>query len=110
MTPSLATVDIVHTSAVGTLAVVRGELDMSNAADVDRRLRGHLPAGGGTTVVDLAEVTYLDSSGLRLLANLAQDPTLTLVVVAPAGGTARQAIAASRLDQHLDVRDRMPEP
>lgn len=109
MTPSLATVDIVHTSAGGTLAVVRGELDMSNAADVDRRLRGHLPAGGGTTVVDLAEVTYLDSSGLRLLADLAQDPSLTLVVVAPAGA-ARQAIAASRLDQHLDVRDRAPEP
>ena len=107
MNPSLATVDVVH--AVGhTVAVLRGELDMSNAGDVDQRLRAHLPAERGTLVVDLDEVSYLDSSGLRLLADLAQEPDLELVVVAPTGGSARQALAASHLDQHLDVRDEAP--
>ena len=107
MTPSMATVDVVHTSA-RTVVVLRGELDMSNAADVDQRVRTHLPLGGGRVTVHLDDVTYLDSSGLRLLADLAQEPSVELVVVAPVGGTARQAIAASRLDQHLDVRDEAP--
>ena len=107
MTPSLATVDVVHATS-HTLAVLRGELDMSNADEVDRRLRAHLPMDGGRLVVDLDQVTYLDSSGLRLLADLAQEPSIELLVVAPASGCARQAIAASRLDQHLDVRDEAP--
>lgn len=107
MTPSLATVDVVHATN-HTVAVLRGELDMSNAGEVDQRLRSHLPADGGSLVVDLDEVTYLDSSGLRLLADLAQEPDLEVVVVAPAGGNARQALAASHLDQHLDIRDEAP--
>ena len=107
MTPSLATVDVVHATH-HTVAVLRGELDMSNADDVDRRLRSHLPVDGGTVVVHLDEVTYLDSSGLRLLADLAQEPSLELIVVAPDRGNARQALVASRLDQHLDVRDAPP--
>lgn len=107
MTPSLATVDVVHATG-HTVVVLRGELDMSNAGDVDQRLRAHLPVDGGKLVVDLCEVSYLDSSGLRLLADLAQEPSIELLVVAPAGGCARQAIAASRLDQHLDVRDEAP--
>lgn len=107
MTPSLATVDVVHATG-RTVAVLSGELDMSNASDVAHRLRTHLPLEGGTLVVHLDEVTYLDSSGLRLLADLAQEPDLELVVVAPGGGNARQALVASRLDQHLDVRDAPP--
>ncbi len=107
MTPSMATVDVVHTSG-RTIVVLRGELDMSNADEVGRRLRTHLPVDGGSVTIHLDEVTYLDSSGLRLLADLAQEPSIELLVVAPVGGSARQAIAASRLDQHLDVRDEAP--
>ena len=95
MTPSMATVDVVHTSA-RAIVVLRGELDMSNVADVDQRLRTHLPVDGGSVTIHLDEVTYLDSSGLRLLADLAQEPSIELLLVAPAGGCARQAIAASR--------------
>ena len=109
MTPSLATVDVVHTSA-RTLVVLRGEVDMSNAAAVHERVRSHLPSGRTGLVIHLDEVTYLDSSGLRMLADLAQEPTIELVVISPPGTAARQAIAASHLDQHLDVRDAAPSP
>ena len=51
-------------------AALTGEIDLSTVEEVQSRLEGSL--GGDTTllVLDLRKVTFLDSSGLRLVLRL----------------------------------------
>jgi anti-sigma B factor antagonist len=57
----------------GGVAVVRvsGEIDASNARWLDDRLRAALTNQSDGLVVDLTATTYLDSSGIALMFNLA---------------------------------------
>jgi anti-anti-sigma factor len=54
------------------VAVIQGEIDLSNADDLGQRLLPEVPAGGLGLVVDLSHATYLDSSGVRMLFELAR--------------------------------------
>ena len=63
-----------ETSLTGRTAVValRGELDLAGAGTLERelnRLESDLPA---TVVLDLRDVDFMDSSGLRVIATSAQ--------------------------------------
>lgn len=49
---------------------VAGEIDASTAPTLDDALR-ILPVGNGTVVVDVSDVTFIDSSGLRVLISVA---------------------------------------
>ncbi len=51
-------------------AALSGEIDLSTVAELEERLRGSLDGGPPLLVLDLREVTFLDSSGLRLLLRL----------------------------------------
>ena len=63
-----------------TTVSFRGELDMSNAS----ALRASLGAVSGPAVVDLSEVTYLDSTALYELAALRRRVgSVVLVVSSP---------------------------
>lgn len=44
-----------------------GELDLSNAAELDQRLAGNVD-----TVLDLSELSFIDSSGIHVLISTAQ--------------------------------------
>lgn len=44
-----------------------GELDLATAGDVERELLGAEADGAATIVLDLADLTFLDSTGVRLL-------------------------------------------
>jgi anti-sigma B factor antagonist len=80
----LARLDIeVHGSTL--LVVLTGEIDLSNAAELERQVvaaAGALPG----LVVDLTAVTFLDSAGVRLLDHLVAsrepDPQVRVVVSA----------------------------
>jgi anti-anti-sigma factor len=50
---------------------LRGDLDVSNTSALDRVLADRLAEGGATVDVDLAELTFIDSAGLRTLASAA---------------------------------------
>src|SRR5689334_4343682 len=50
-----------------TVVGVRGEITFSNVSDFDRRLEAAFEAGARSLVVDLTEVTFIDSSGLSAL-------------------------------------------
>ena len=50
---------------------LRGELDMSAVPEVEQ-LVARLPPDRGRIVVDLGELEFLDSTGLRLLLTLQQ--------------------------------------
>ncbi len=46
---------------------LRGEIDVANADQLQRRLRDACDAHGSRIEIDMAEVTFIDSSGLRAL-------------------------------------------
>jgi anti-anti-sigma factor len=50
---------------------LRGEIDISNARDLFAAIEGAVPSGTATIVMDLSEITYLDSAGVKLLVQLA---------------------------------------
>ena len=54
------------------LAAVRGEVDLSNALSVKRELLDAVPNTASALVLDLSETEHLDSSGVRLIFELAE--------------------------------------
>jgi anti-sigma B factor antagonist len=57
----------VHTKIEGhaPVVVVTGEIDMATAPMVERALTEAIETGDGAVVLDLCDVTFFDSSGLR---------------------------------------------
>jgi stage II sporulation protein AA (anti-sigma F factor antagonist) len=53
--------DEVHTIALA------GEMDLANAADVERELLRAEATNAARIVIDLSELTFMDSTGIRLL-------------------------------------------
>jgi anti-anti-sigma factor len=67
------------------VARVGGEIDSSNASELRLALSERLPNATDALVLDLSDVTYLDSSGIQLLFELgkrlgARRQTMRLVV------------------------------
>ena len=54
-------------------AEVHGDVDMSNAADLRLELSRMTPNDARGLIVDLRDVSYLDSAGIRLLYHLRED-------------------------------------
>ena len=54
------------------IAHVSGEIDLSNANSVTERLVDAMPNSATALVLDLSGTHYLDSSGVRMLFELAQ--------------------------------------
>jgi anti-anti-sigma factor len=82
------------------VARVRGDLDLACAAEIRERL-----LAAGPAVVDLSRTTFLDSTGARVLLEVAEGRAVQLVVIAPVGGAARRTIELSGMTALLDVRD-----
>ncbi|GAA1085669.1 MULTISPECIES: STAS domain-containing protein [Kitasatospora] len=65
-----------------TVVALRGELDLHSAGRLEPRLLPLLERGGGELVLDLAAVTFCDSSGvdlfLRLNGRCAADASVVL--------------------------------
>ena len=83
------------------IATVDGEIDSSNAAEFRLALSERLPSASSALVLDLSEVTYLDSSGIHLLFELgrrlaARRQALRLVV--PDGSPMRRVLELCAVD------------
>jgi anti-anti-sigma factor len=52
------------------VATVEGEIDSSNAAELRLALSERLPSAASALVLDLSQVTYLDSAGVHLIFEL----------------------------------------
>jgi anti-anti-sigma factor len=90
----------VRFEVVGDSTVVRitGEVDLSNAWSVDGSMREAISNRAHTVVVDLTEVTYLDSAGIRVLFDLSRglaEHDQRLIAVLPVGATTRRALEVS---------------
>lgn len=82
------------------VAAVRGEVDVSNAAEVGGELT-EISNQAHDLVIDLSGVDHLDSTGIRLLYELdlsRRRRGQSLVIVAPVGGAARQVLELTAFD------------
>ena len=80
--------------------VVRGEVDLHNAGEVDTQMRQAISNQTTAVSIDLADVDYIDSAGLRVLFHLADRLAtlqITVELVAPVGSPSRRVIELSGL-------------
>lgn len=99
----------VHVDQTSAEIAIQGEIDLDNAAEVRRQLLGSISNQVRTVVVDLTGVTYLDSTGVRILSALAQRLRLLqihLELVAPVGSPVRRIVELSGLLPLTDLRPR----
>ena len=81
---------------------LRGELDLGSAGRLERALREH----GGPVLLDLRELTFMDSTGVRVLleaSELAARDERALAVIPPAGGDARLTIEETGIAKLLPL-------
>ena len=88
------------------VASLSGEIDLSNAAEITDALLGGIPNEALGLVIDLSEVSYIDSAGVRMLAEL--DHRLgwraqTLRVVAPEESRSRRVLEIAGLERVLSI-------
>jgi anti-anti-sigma factor len=93
-----------HVEALGdlVLAQLKGEVDLSNASVLRERLLGSVPNTASGLVLDLTETYHLDSSGVRLvfeLANRLGNRGQKLELVAPDDSTARRVLVLTEVHQ-----------
>lgn len=94
------------------LLTVHGEIDSSNADDLERRMAAPL-APGRAVALDLGPVRYIDSQGARLVLRLADrvaEGGGRLVVVAPPGSAAADLVRLTRIDDLVEVVGALPGP
>jgi anti-sigma B factor antagonist len=91
-----------------TVVVVRGELDLATAPDLEEVVFEHLDAGQ-EVVVDLRELAFMDSSGLRVLVKghaRAVDGGPRFCIVRPFEGTeVAKILTIAGLSQQLEHID-----
>lgn len=87
-----------------------GEVDFTSTGPVQSTLAAMILPGGGTVLVDLTAVTFIDSTGLGALVQanrIARErDTRLLLVTSPA---VRRLLAVTGLDQVLDSRGDLAE-
>jgi anti-sigma B factor antagonist len=90
-----------------TVVLIRGELDLATAPDLEKVVHEHLDAGG-EVVVDLRELQFMDSSGLRVLVRAhaaVGGEKRFLIVRPPPGGPIAKILAIAGVESQLDVVD-----
>ncbi|HEX4777738.1 MAG TPA: STAS domain-containing protein [Acidimicrobiia bacterium] len=104
----------VRTEHIGpTLVVsVAGDVDLSNVATVRARLLGALGDDVESLVVDLSDAGYVDSTGVRLLFDMAERFARNgqrVRTVIPEDALVRRVALLTNLDQVVDLYDTVPE-
>jgi anti-sigma B factor antagonist len=94
-----------------TLIAIRGELDIASTPSLRIALYAALRDPGPVVVIDLAEVTFCDASGLALLVGAYRRTRArgTAVVLAAPRPQVRRMLKATRLDRAFTVRTSVAE-
>jgi anti-anti-sigma factor len=88
------------------LIVISGEIDLSNATYVENQIASAITNQTMRTAIDLTDVAYIDSIGMRVLFAIAarlETAQIGLKIVAPNGSPARRVIEIAGLDSIVDV-------
>ena len=88
------------------VVALAGELDLYNANDVREALVGVTAEEPARLVVDLAEVTFIDSTALGVLVEArSRMPNRRAFLLAAPGMETKRALEISGLDKHFSVHD-----
>jgi anti-anti-sigma factor len=93
----LASLFVWHRGEV-VVAAITGEMDVSNAEALEQAIVPEVGNEAAGLVLDLAGLTFMDSSGMHLLFHLAERLAAggrRLAVIAPAGGAPRRVLELS---------------
>ena len=86
--------------------VVEGEVDMASAPELETALTTYIQASTGDVVLDCAQMTFIDSSGVRVLVRLARvlDAASRRLVVTNLRESCRPVFVVTGVDAviHLD--------
>jgi anti-anti-sigma factor len=92
-----------------TTFIPRGELDLATAPELEAQVLGKLRAADGTVVLDLRELTFMDSTGVRTLVaahQAAGESGAELVILRPDPETpVARVIEISGIDDALGLVD-----
>lgn len=89
--------------------IPRGELDLATAPELEQQVLGAVRDGRQTVVLDLRELTFMDSTGVRTVVaahQVAEGSDNALIVVRPARESAvSRVIEISGIDEALGLVD-----
>ena len=89
--------------------VPRGELDLATVPELEERALAAVREGGRTVVIDLRELTFMDSTGVRTIVaahQAAEDTGHELRIVRPPRDSAvARVIEISGIDEALGLVD-----
>jgi anti-anti-sigma factor len=110
----LARVERVEGAQQGTLCLVRvhGEVDLSNAQEVSAAIGNAMGQEARRLVVDLSDITYLDSAGVALLLRLAERLRARrrqLYLVVPRGSPVRRVLDFTGLPRVIPLEARLED-
>lgn len=91
----------VRTDGTSVLVTIAGEIDIDNADDVEQQMLHAIDNRMTGVRLDLTYLDYMDSSGLRILFNLASRLRvlqIDLDVVAPPGTPTRRVLELAGFD------------
>ena len=91
-----------------TVATVDGEIDLSNATELEMAISHAVANEAVGLVIDLGRVDYLDSSGVTLLFNLARRVARRqqrFAVVVPAEAHVAEILSLSGADEALPLHE-----
>ena len=85
----------------GSRVTLRGELDLGSAPQLEQALG----ATNGRVVLDLSGLTFMDSTGVRVLLEAAERSRGELRIVPPPGGDARVTFEETGIARLLPLVD-----
>jgi anti-anti-sigma factor len=87
---------------------VRGEIDLSNAAQVRDAIADARPHEATVVVVDLSDTGYLDSAGIAMIFRLGErlrNSRQELRLLVPPDAPIRTVLRMTKLDQVIPLQD-----
>ena len=108
MVREMDTLGVEAIQGISSRVSLAGEVDLSRFEEIDQALAEAEASAPATLEIDVSEVSFMDSQGLRLLLRAreraaAKDRRLTLVDPSPA---VRHLLELSGLNDEFDITDR----
>lgn len=102
----------VEDTEAGHVIRVRGELDLASAPQLSAALQAAGAPSGTPVVLDLAEVTFIDSSALRalVLAGRSLAESGRQLQIGPRSEMVTRVLTMTSLDKHTEAFQVLPDP
>ena len=94
------------------IARLSGEVDLANTPSVSAALLEAVPNDSAGVVIDLADVRYIDSVGIRMLFTLVRSLHASrqgMAIAVPPESPVRNLLKITHLDEATELRDSVDE-